>query len=593
MASSLDKSDDSRTTESDNSVQAIQPTPFLDGSSQCWHYDQTALNDFPTLPLSTVSIESVYSEINGQLIAHSPLPAHFVVDQFTVCEQPTWIIPVLRDAPRPPENVTGGSGYVSLIRNLVKSSGIYALASLAAPLVSLILAPFLTHRLSHSDYGVLAILTTAISLVAGITQLGVNSAFLRTYNYDYETQHDRMAVLSTTVTILLLVSLPVTFVELLTAPWLSVILLNSSSFSGPIQLAAFIILLQNLTVPGFSWLRAEKRAGLSSLLSMLSLVITAALTIFLVGEIGMGITGALIATASGYAVIVIATLPVIVRLAGIRLRFDITWVLLAFGLPNVLNFVSGWVLQLSDRYLLGHLGSLSQTASYTVAYSLGGVLSSVVITPFSLAWWAVVYTIAKREDAPRIFMLVFRWFSFVLLFSTFGLSLFGVGLLYAFFPEAYHSAALIIPIIALSSLFNGLYVVVSAGISVQGKTWFLVIFTTISALLNVGLNLILIPVNGAMGAALSTLLAYAVFTLMAYVINQRIYPVPFEVGLFLLALLIGMILYGGSDFIASFQQEYTAWGIRICALAIYSMVLGLLGYLTSKKSTAISERRPL
>src|SRR2546426_9035814 len=135
MASSLDKSDDSRTTESDNSVQAIHPTPFLDGSSQCWHYDQTALNDFPTLPLSTVSIESVYSEINGQLIARSPLPAHFVADQFTVCEQPTWIIPVLRDAPKAPENVTGGSGYVSLIRNLVKSSGIYALASLAAPLV--------------------------------------------------------------------------------------------------------------------------------------------------------------------------------------------------------------------------------------------------------------------------------------------------------------------------------------------------------------------------------------------------------------------------------------------------------------------------
>lgn len=67
--------------------------------------------------------------------------------------------------------------HTSQIRQLVKSSGIYALSSLAAPLVSLVLAPFLTRHLSHADYGALAVLNTAIALVAGITQLGLNSAF--------------------------------------------------------------------------------------------------------------------------------------------------------------------------------------------------------------------------------------------------------------------------------------------------------------------------------------------------------------------------------------------------------------------------------
>src|SRR6266705_2057934 len=63
--------------------------------------------------------------------------------------------------------------YVTIALNLVKRSGAYALGSIASPMVSLVLAPFLTHSLSHADYGVLAVINTLIALAAGITQLGL------------------------------------------------------------------------------------------------------------------------------------------------------------------------------------------------------------------------------------------------------------------------------------------------------------------------------------------------------------------------------------------------------------------------------------
>ena len=53
--------------------------------------------------------------------------------------------------------VRDAEGDASHIGVLVKSSGIYALASLTVPLVTLVLAPFLTHTLSLADYGVLAV----------------------------------------------------------------------------------------------------------------------------------------------------------------------------------------------------------------------------------------------------------------------------------------------------------------------------------------------------------------------------------------------------------------------------------------------------
>src|SRR5207248_7100388 len=177
---------------------------------------------------------------------------------------------------------------------------------------------------------------------------------------------------------------------ILNASWFSTLLFNNASFSDAVKVAALVVLLQNLAVPGFSWMRAENRALYFSLLSIANLLISLGANIVLVGMLHMGIVGSLMATGVGYALVIICTLPVILVRAGLSLRFDIARGLLSFGVPNIFAIVSVWVLQLSE----------------------------------------------KR------------------------------------------------------------------------KTWFNSIFTTLAALANLGFNLVLIPLYGAMGSALSTLLAY-------------------------------------------------------------------------------------
>ena len=228
---------------------------------------------------------------------------------------------------------------------------------------------------------------------------------------------------------------------------------------------ALVVLVQNLTLPGLLWLRAESRTVFFSIVSILNLLASAAATIFFVGILHMGIDGAILAAGVGYAIIVFCTLPIVLWRAGVRLRFDIARGMLVFGWPHVLSLIAGWVLQLLDRYLLGILGSLAQTASYAVAYSLGGTLSAIIITPFSMAWWVLMYSIAKKDNAKHVFQLIFRWFSLFLLFAAFGLSTFGVIVLDLFFPPSYHSAAPVIPAVALSMVFYGAYTIFTVGVS--------------------------------------------------------------------------------------------------------------------------------
>jgi O-antigen/teichoic acid export membrane protein len=548
-------------------------------------FDDSTIECQETLKLPAIHLTN--SPVNSNVVPMKVAAFHQAIPQWDVLDidkQTTLILPtvqILEKASEPGLEKSETVGYISLIRNLIKSSGIYALASFASPLVALVLAPFLTHNLSSTDYGALAVLITVISLVCGSTQLGLDSAFFRAYNYDYETEKDRSDVLSTLIILLSMSTFPVVVVLVIVGPACAEFLLKSASFGNAVKLTALVILMQNLTIPSFSWLRAENRPIFFTMLSVVNLLVVLLATVILVGMLHLGINGALIATAGGYATVVFCTLPLMLWRAGLHLRMDITKGLISFGLPNVTSLLAVWVLQLSDRYLLARFGSLGQVGGYNVAYTLGGVLATAIIAPFNLAWPTAMYAIAKKDNAARLFQLVFRWFSCLLLFATYGFSLVSIGLLNFFFPPSYRVSAPIIPIIAMSIMFYGVYIIFLTGGAIRRKTWFAVLFTATSAVVNILLNLVLIPLYGSMGAALSTLLSYMLLAALAYVVIQRIYYIPYQIGQFLIGLLIGIALYCASDLLAQSQEGAIVWVIHVANLYLYGCCLASLVMLPS------------
>ncbi len=540
-------------------------------------------DQFAQLPLTPQP--SVTSDI-GELIQYDQGAEE--IDAIASME--TWIIPVVKvkqakEIEKKLRESSAVEGQIATIRKLIKSSGIYALSSVAVPLISLVLAPFLTHRLSASNYGALTIINTMIGLGSGITQLGLYSAFFRAYNYDYTSAEERRAVVATVTSLLILASSFTMIGVIALSSWLAFLLLGQATMGVYIALASGVVLLQNLTLPGLAWLRAQDRPLPFSLLSISNLLVTLLGNIVLVGVLHWGIAGSIIANGSGFACIVICTFPIIIVKAGLKIRINMVKGLLAFGLPLVLNFVSYWVLQLSDRYLLSLFVSLTETARYAVVYTLGSAMSVVIMGPFSLAWPTTMFTVAKRKDATEVFKLIFRWFSLFLLFAAFGSSLVATLILYWLFPVEYHSAAPIIPFVAVSIVFYGVYYVFMAGANITRRTWLTAVFTTIAALVNIFVNLILIPLFKGMGAAESTLIAYIVLATVAYIVNQRLYPIPFEIGRFIGALFIGVALYVGSSYLAQSQGLLLVCVVYVVALAIYAGCLVLIAKLPQRGKT--------
>ena len=112
----------------------------------------------------------------------------------------------------------------------------------------------------------------------------------------------------------------------------------------------------------------------------------------------------------------------------------------------------------------------------------------------------------------------------------------------------------------------------------------MIVFTGLAALVNVGSNFYLMPHYGIMGAAVATLLSYAVMAVSIFIANQRIYPVRYEYGriLFLLIYLTVMLFL---------YYQFNLSFIWRTGLIIFSPLLFLLsGFLKKEEITFLKSK---
>ena len=79
-------------------------------------------------------------------------------------------------------------------------------------------------------------------------------------------------------------------------------------------------------------------------------------------------------------------------------------------------------------------------------------------------------------------------------------------------------------------LLQGAYLLTSIGLNITKQTQYYPIATMVAAATNVGLNFVLIPKYGMVGAAWANGACYAVQAVLGYAFSQRFYPISYEWG---------------------------------------------------------------
>ena len=278
------------------------------------------------------------------------------------------------------------------------------------------------------------------------------------------------------------------------------------------------------------------------------LLTTAAIIIFVVllreGALG-SLKGQLIATA------VFCFVGLAIMKKDIGLNFNPTKLResLAFGLPMIPHELAGWTLSLIDRIFLAGYTSLATVGLYSLGYQFGSILDFIT-TAINFAWVPFFFSTVKekgiKESGP-IFAQLTTYYMIFLMFMALGIAFFSENLIFLMATPEFYGAARVVPYIVLAFVFNGMYYMTVNQLFLHKKTYFVSFATFTAALLNIGLNILLIPRYEMIGAAIATIISFAYSFVIIYYFSQKYFPISYDyirigktcalaLGIFLIAL---------------------------------------------------------
>lgn len=428
------------------------------------------------------------------------------------------------------------------VKQTIKQTTIYGLGNAGSKLIGIILLPLYTNHITVREYGILGILEVTIMILSQTLVLGQPHALLR-FHHSEEFKEKRNTTLFTVFCFLLFVGLLVNSIGQPLAPKFASKFFEPGLFTIYFRLCLVIIFMRLMGHLFMHVLRAEERTILYAVSNIIKIAAVLGLNIYFVAFAKLGIEGILYSYAIGDSLYFLMLLPKMI--ARMRLNFDVKILSasLSFGIPLLFASFASMLLNLGDRYLLKILANYRELGLYDLGYKIAGVLNVFIVQPFTLGFLPLAYKMFGKKGDKRYYSKMQTYLVIVLLWMCLALMIFSKEIVETFaLNKEYWLAQNVVPIIAFSYVLAGARSVVNLGMFLQNRTKDLAISTTIGLALNIGLNIILIPKFGMMGAAYATLISHLFLYLISYYLSQKVYPIPYEnLKLFKVLIVVGLL----------------------------------------------------
>ncbi|MDD4651097.1 MAG: oligosaccharide flippase family protein [Methanothrix sp.] len=407
---------------------------------------------------------------------------------------------------------------------LAKRIGLVALTNLLVELNSLIMLPLLTKNLPVSEYGIWVQISVTIGLVPAVALMGLPYSMVRFLPSAKGKENIQEIFYSMAAVIALAGLVASVAIHLLAGP------IADALFDGRLLIVKYLsllIFLECLISIPFGYFRSVQRIKMYSIFIFLKVFFSLLLVIFFVLS-GRGIFGAVIGMILSDAVILLAMSYFVMSDLGISMpRFKNIREYLDFGMPTIPSNLSSWIVNSSNRYVIGLLLGTTFVGYFSPSYTLGNMIN-LFIAPLSFALPAALSKHYDENDLDEVRAILGFSLKFFLAFgipSAIGVSLLSRPILNVLStPEIASEGYAITPFIAIGALFLGAYTVVVQILILAKKTLLTGIIWSIAALLNLVLTFFFVPHIGIMGAAIAALVAFGfAFFAASYHANRFLY----------------------------------------------------------------------
>ena len=458
------------------------------------------------------------------------------------------------------------------LARLAKHSAIYGLGAVVSRLIGLFLLPVVTRYLTRSELGAVDTLIALSVVLVIVLRAGISMAFFRFY-FDAEDEPRRTRVVRTSFWFTM-----TTATLGLVAGWalagpISEALFSTHSRAGLVR-AAFVLLWAQMNYEQLTSLfRVEERSTAFVIASLANILVTVAATVLLVVVFDKGPLGVIVGNFTGTLVVYLALLGYRREQLGLQFDRGLLRRMNRFGWPLVPSALALWATNFSDRFFLVKLSSVQEVGRYSLAVRIASAMV-LLLTAFRTAWPAFAYSIEDDDEARGTFGYVLTYLLFVCSWIALALSLLAPWIVRLLAPtnRDFWPAARVVPELAFAAVAFAGYIVMAIGVGRARRTQFNWVVTGVAAVLNVALNLILIPRYGMLGAAIATAAAYALMFVGMTVNSQLVYPVPYQWRrvVTVIAAAVGLTLLG--------KALDVSLPIALALVAAYPLVLAPLGF---------------
>lgn len=412
-----------------------------------------------------------------------------------------------------------------MLKNFLSDSLIYTIPNIVSRGLSLILVPLYTRVLSPSDYGTLELLNIFATIVNLVVALEVSQGVARFYPSE---QDPERKVIYASSAFWFTVACYSTF---------SVLMLTFSQNIASLVMGRDGLVLEFQIGVIYTWLngifyfvqnqfRWELRSRSYLIVNLIMIITTALVSVWLAYFLRWGLLGLLLGMIAGYL------LATVLGLAWLRqsftLRFSTAHLseMLRFSIPLVFSSIAIWLNLYFDRIMINSLLSIEALGLYSIGYRLSSVAGLIVVGVQS-SLTPLVYAYYQKPETPFQIVKIFRIFVFFALLFFIVLSIFSSDLLRILTNPAFYNASTVVVFLVPSFFLANMYIF-APGISIAKKTRYFAFINTLSAIVNILLNYLLIPVLGIQGAAIATLSSNFIAFLLNIMVGQKYYYIPYD-----------------------------------------------------------------
>ena len=425
------------------------------------------------------------------------------------------------------------------LQKIAKGTGIVFTGTIIGMLLGFVGRVIIVRYITQSEYGIYCLALVIISIFVTISTLGLSEGSTRYIAYFRGKKEEGKVkgIISSSIKIAIVASISLAVISFFISDFISTSIFHAPELSTPLKIFSIAIpfsVLINVFISIFRGFgRVDARVYFQDIFRpVLYLLFLIAVILF-----GLSFIGIVYAYVLSIALTCVAFVIYVIKKSSLPIKIEksintnpMTKELLFFSIPLLAVSMLMMVMSWTDTLMLGYFKTPDVVGVYNAALPLAHLLS-MTLSSMSFIYIPIISQLYSKnliEELKRSYIILTKWIFLATLPIFFVLFLFPDVVLNLLFGSRYIGASVALQILAFGFFLNICLGFTYNTLLVLGKSNFLMWTFVISAIINVILNMVLIPPMGIIGAAIASAFSLIVAKILNLIKLYRFFDVhPF------------------------------------------------------------------